>query len=254
MNRFSKNDHRFQKSSLLLILGLCLTFSLSEEASAVPVTFFGEDLVPGGSIPAGGQAETARNNFLSNLAGVGTEDFETFAAGDTLPISITFPGAGTATLAGSGLTADMIFDTPGAGRFATSGTNYLEATSGFNLTFDQPVVAFGFYGTDIGDFNGQITIALDNGENFLVPNTVNGPDSSLLFFGVIDMASFTSVMFGNTTGAPPFTDVFGFDDMTVGSPQQVVVQNNPVPEPGTFLLLGSGLAGIAIWRARRNTI
>jgi len=249
MKRCSRNYHAFWKTSFSLVVGLCLTFSMVGGAYAVPMTFFGEDLVPGGTIPVGGAAETARNDFLGNLNGVGTEDFETFALGDMPPLSVTFPGAGTASLSGG----NFILNIPGAGRFATSGTNYFLATSGFTLTFDQPIAAFGFYGTDIGDFNGQVTIALDNGEIMAVPNTINAPDGSLLFFGVIDTATFSSVMFGNTNTNPLLEDVFGFDDMTVGSLQQIMPPSaNPVPEPSTLILLGSGLAGIAFWRGRKG--
>src|SRR5574341_658803 len=55
---------------------LCLAASA---ASAAPVVLFGEDLSPGGTVPAGGAAETARNSFLSQLVGVGNQDFESFA-------------------------------------------------------------------------------------------------------------------------------------------------------------------------------
>lgn len=52
---------------------------------------------------------------------------------------------------------------------------------------------------------------------------------------------------GDPTGGTPATYAFGFKG--VGG----VIQPPAVPEPGTILLLGSGLVGLAFWRKRRNS-
>ena len=59
------------------------------------------------------------------------------------------------------------------------------------IDFDTAVAAFGFYGVDIGDFSGQVTVTTVNGGTnvYNVGNTVNGPGGSVLFWGVIDMVS-----------------------------------------------------------------
>jgi len=129
-----------------------LALCLPQIAQAAPITFFGEELAPGATVT--GDPLTQRNLFVNTLAaGVGTESFESA----TLP-NISFPvssGNVTATLSGGGASIE---GSPGAGRFATSGSNYVETTGGgdFVIDFSSAIAAFGFYGTDIGDINNSL--------------------------------------------------------------------------------------------------
>ena len=157
--------------------------------------------------------------------------------GGTPPATLTFAGSAGPIVATFTGAAGQICTTNGcggSGRFATSGTNYFDvSTNSFSVAFSTAVAAFGFYATDIGDFNGQLTITLIHatGPNttLTVNNTLNGNDGSLLFWGVIDTANpFTSIQFGNTA---PGTDFFGFDDIRVGDVRQVT---GGVPEPTTW--------------------
>ena len=143
MKSFFSNSHDFIKTSRFLILGMITLFSIIGVANAAPVTFFGVDtgLLPPPSIPSGGAADTARSNFLGNLVGVGTENFETIPTNTTPPLSINFSGVGMASLSGTGI----IRGNSGVGRFPTSGTQYLEMSGTFTITFSQPVAAFGFF-------------------------------------------------------------------------------------------------------------
>ncbi|HUV79932.1 MAG TPA: hypothetical protein VMW40_03795, partial [Candidatus Bathyarchaeia archaeon] len=52
-----------------------------------------------------------------------------------------------------------------------------------------------------------------------IPHTVNSPGGTVIYFGFIDTDHpFITLTFGTTTG----DDVFGFDDFTIGTIEQVV--------------------------------
>jgi hypothetical protein len=238
-------------TAIALALALCLTAATG--AQAYNTTFFGEDLGLGegtalGSYP---NASAAESTFLSHLTGVGTEDFESFADDTPAPLGITFPGAGSATLLGSGNIEEVLSGTNGVGRYPISGDNYWESSAQFSIDFENPVAAFGFYGIDIGDYSGQLTVIASNGlgsTSYTVDNTINGSGGSVLYWGVIDTDNpFTSIEFGNTASG---SDYFGFDDMTIGSLEQV--NPNPVPEPSTLALLGLGVIPMGFRRIRRR--
>jgi hypothetical protein len=217
----------------------------SASLSAAPITFFGQDLDANGNLPIPNSV-AAQTQFLSNIIGPQVETFESFASGTSLTgagISVSF-GPTIATMQGN----DPLSEVRGVndfGRFAVSGTQYVNCALGdtCRLTFSVPQVAFGFFGTDIGDFNGQLTLRLDGVDLVTVPHTVAGPNGSGLFFGLIDTANpFTTIEFLNSgTG-----DSFGFDSFTIGTREQIV----PVPEPGTLALVLVGLAGMGIVRRR----
>lgn len=248
---------RLQATNVAVISVLLLSAGLAP-ASATPVTFSGIDNngaeVALSSTP---NSDAARNAFFSNLVGVGTETFESLSGGVPLPIS--FGAAGTATLAGSGSVVSVAPGaTNGAGRYSVpsaTSSRYFEVQAGnnFAITFSSPIAAFGFYGIDIGDFNGTVSLALtdvsNNVLNLLVPAApVALANASVLYFGFYDLAdTYKSIAFNTTTGSG---DVFAFDNFSIGSNEQVVVTR--VPEPSSIALLSAGLAGFSWMRRKRR--
>jgi hypothetical protein len=238
-------------------------------AHAAFSTFFGQDRNGSGEDPMSVYARAAQayGNFLGANQ-YAFQDFESAplgAPGDAgLSISV---GSVTATLKGLG----EVRNTPDSGRFSVSGNSgdddqgaqYWEARatpsgSTFELSFDTAIQKFGFFGIDIGDFSGSLTLELlDVGG--VARNTVTLPSQALsgtgargsvLFFGFeteTPAEYFRGIRF-RTTGMGASTDVFGFDMFTaVAAPNGPVT---PVSLPGSLALTGAALAGLALVRRR----
>lgn len=239
--------------------------------------YFGEDLGKGEQVrlSATPNADGARDQFLSSLVGVGTENFERYSVETKAPLSISFGSAGTATLVGNGF-IDSVNPgaTNGVGRYPISGNKYWEASNLFGINFSKAVAAFGFYGVDIGDFEGQLTLTLLNTltnfqQTVTVPHTMQGLGGGVIYFGLIAESDevFDRIVFGNTA---PGVDFFSFDNMTVGSLEQVVPTetvppggigeggpSEAVPEPlsmAGMILGGAMLAGTRKLRQGRQKV
>ena len=223
-------------------------------AHAVFLEFYGTNPVPTIGTPTGDPL-TQRNAFLGNLSGgVGTEDFEGIPFGTNSPIGLSFPGSSggiTATLTGSGSTILDDGGSSSAGRWATSGSQYLQTSGGvdFTISFSSAISAFGFYGTDIGDIGADLVLTLSNSLTMtsqqVTLDTSAFGNGNLLFYGFIDTTNtWTDIAFDNTGSG----DVFGFDDMTIGDIGQVQI----MPEASTLGLLGLGLLGLGLTARRRK--
>lgn len=247
-----------KKTQLVAALAI-ISASLYATAFASPVTFFGEDINQNGPYSAPltsfPNSNAAAASFLANLSGVGTETFDGLQVGATTPLAITFPGAGTATLLGGG---QVRAGNDGIGHYPISGNQYFWAsTSNAAIDFSTPIAAFGFYGIDIGDYGGNLTLSLTDTNNNI--SVINVPDQisqngqisgSVLYFGFYDTTNqYTSIAFGNNSGV----DQFAYDNMTIGSLSQV----NPVssvPEPSSLGMLSFGLFSVGwLYFRRRKT-
>ena len=260
-----------------------LALGAARGAQAVSLTFFGEDIGSGDGtgirLLSTPQADAAQASFLASLvSGFSTEGFDGFSPGTPLAAlpALTFSqpsGSVTATLTGPGfVAAELAPQTANAsGQYPISPHNYISTASApatlaslaLSLTFSQPQSAFGFYGVDIGDFNGQVALDFGLAAGGMlrvdVPHTQAAPGGSALYFARIDTDHpFTSVTFLSTTGL----DNLAFDNFTIASGSQVISSGlptpgvgQPVPEPNTFILLGSGLMLVGLlgwWRSSRR--
>lgn len=269
-------EHSMQRFlSTTLVAGFALAFSTV--ASAGYATFSGEDLnddslVPLTTLTNSGGAESL---FKSKLAsGVATETFEAQSIGAIAPLALVFKDQVTsatkvtATLGGGSGSVQGVTpgQTDGAGRYSipsASSSNYwlvnaADRSNSFTVTFDSAVAAFGFYGVDIGDFGGTVSVSLlnnlgDTVKTFAVPHTIGDggdTDGSVIFFGLIaDIGEdFYGVRF--TSSITSAADYFAFDNFTVATRDQLP-PDTPLPLPGTLALAGLGLLGLGLRRARR---
>ncbi len=240
-------------------------------ASAAYATFSGIDLngdpeTPLVNVPNSAGAEALLLKQLK--AGVATETFEGFAVGTVGPLNLNFVDQ----LSNTNITATM---SGGSGKIGSNDidgrysipsdttskfwlVNGADANNAFTVIFSQAIAAFGFYGTDIGDFGGSLSIELLGGDLHTVVKTLSVPttdsDGATIYFGVLSTTAsedFTGIRFVSTA---PSTDFFGFDDFTVAARSQLVTTdpNNPAPIPGTVALAGLGLLALGARKRRSN--
>jgi hypothetical protein len=137
---------------------------------------------------------------------------------------------------------------PFSGRFAAppgaDNSNWLDSNDSpeMKFTLTAGFRAVGFYLTDPNDAGGRMTITGTDGTtaSFAFGDIFTGPlDSGFVsYVTIVDPTGIQDITF--LSGASG--DGYGIDTVTVG---------NPVPEPGTLLLVGGGVVALAL-RGRRK--
>ncbi|WP_420454639.1 Calx-beta domain-containing protein [Rubrivirga sp.] len=214
---------------------------------------------------AGGDAAAARAAFDGRirLPSVGVESFEspTFTANNTgdgsgylATVPVSFQGSGNSpetsetiggTFQGTGTQYSIRSDRK-YGTFPALGTQFLASTEGnIKVTFNEPVSAFGFYGTDIGEGSTQkvrldlYPVGATTPTATRVVDGISAPSGGILFFGFTDQATrYERVDITTLTSADgPSSEYFGFDSFITADVNQVAGAefadlNGTVSDPG----------------------
>lgn len=196
---------------------------------------------------------TSSATFNTAIAGstITTQNFDSTAAGTLVTtlggLTFSYNCGGC----GASLVVQDLFDT-------TSGTNYLGTDDvtgalfggdSLTLTFSSPVNAaglfiIGFNSVLAGDFtlsNGATSVS-----NPLLQESTLGDGGLVYFLGISSASGFSSITLTSVPGGP----LFNVDDITTAT-GTITPPITTVPEPASFLLLGSGALGM-LWRKRRS--
>ena len=201
------------------------------------------------------QTFTSEASFLTAVPGLKVESFEALEGTLLGPAPVVTPLL-SLSVSVPGLAVQTGADTPqpGFGASASDGSHYVLVYGGavapgtLTITFAQPVTAFGFTSSDIGDSAspaGALRLTTNTGTYASGVDVLNlaavRPSGATQFLGLAQAQPFTQVQlsFGG------FDEAYGLD--------KVYLATSAVPEPGSWALMALGLAGLAAWTRRKTT-
>ena len=182
-------------------------------------------ILPGGARGPGSEGGLVRASFTTSI---GT--FSQQAPPPRLAAELCSPTCG------DGLAVLSRRTSPFDGRFAIGpGRQWLDSNDAslLRVTFAEPYIAVGFFLTDPNDF-GHLTIDVFGGGAASLALAPGFPSGFSTYVWVTEPAGIRTIDF---TVAGSRNDGFGIDRLSVAA----AATPEPVPEPGTLLLLGAGL-------------
>jgi hypothetical protein len=264
-------------SSLTLTIGITAAALFLNNGTANAISFIGYDANTS-TLPTplplpfdpNSNSQIAFNNFSANLssATVTTESFETTPVGTLIDnlstvisgINVKFSykkidgtSASSATSPSTQVQQADSIGLTNSGTYPTNGLRgiSINSTNNFSISFTDTagnpslIAAFGYFGTDLGDFKNGLTMQFFNGTTLVnpleqaiaLPNTSS--NSSEFFYGFIADSSaqeFDRVAFVNSKS----NDAIGIDQIKIATPAQRL--STQAPEPATIIgtLIGAG--------------
>lgn len=196
---------------------------------------------------AASQTFTSEASFLAAVPGRSMESFEALQGTLLGPASIVTPLL-SLSVSAPGLAVQTGANTPQPGydTSASDGSHYVLVYAGavapgtLTITFAQPVTAFGFTTSDVGDSAtraGALRLTTNTGTYASGVDVLNLPD----------VQPSGATHFIGLAQAQPFTQV----QLTLGGFDEAYLATSAVPEPESWALMATGLMGLG-WRARKS--